>query len=120
MESENGAKAEKSTIPSATLGDIADMKMTLKIWDVPPELGRRFIGAAKASYANKSWLLLQDLMMKADKYDQMIASGRMVELEGILKEHDSRIAMIERAIMQAGTSDGKDESEAKTPKTFGK
>lgn len=105
-----------------TLGDVADMKMTLKIWDVPPELGRRFIGQAKASYANKSWLLLQDLMQKADRYDLWMSSGKMAEIEGVLKNHEVRLSQMEAVVEAAEKTAAQGETaveEKKTPKTFG-
>ena len=105
--------------PQPMLGEIADMKMTLKIWDVPPDLGRQFIGRAKSSYANKSWLLLQDLMMKADRYDFMVGSGRLTELEGKVKEIEGRMNLFESTIRQAAEETGA-EAEAEQPKTFGK
>lgn len=52
------------------------VRMTLKIWDVPMKVGAKFINLAKEKYGNKSWLLLQDLLDKAEKYD-----GRIDELE---------------------------------------
>ena len=106
-----------------TLGDIADMKMTLKIWDVPPELGRRFIGMAKASYANKSWLLLQDLMIKAERYDLWMSSGKMAEIEGILKQHQVRLDQVEAVVEAAQQTEKQKEEDVetlKTPKVFGK
>lgn len=115
---EDGAKAE---LPQLTLGDIADMKMTLKIWDVPPELGRKFINTAKACYANKSWLLLQDLMQKADKYDQFLSSGKIADLEAKTKELDGRISAIE-AVFDAAAGQSAEPAQPdvpKVPKTFG-
>ena len=114
-----------------TLGEVAQIekgmsreqvdalsKRTLKIWDVPSELANKFIATARGSYANKSWLYLQELMKKADLYDQMVSSGKLEEL-------DRRLARVEEfaARMDEALRDEQDEHEkntkAKKPKTFG-
>jgi len=129
MEKDKGEQAE---LP--TLGEVAQVeknkenmsneamdalaKRTLKIWDVPSELANRFIATARGSYANKSWLLLQDLMKKADLYDTMVSSGKLEEL-------DMRLARVEEFAdrMSEALSEEQAEAETKTkakkPKTFG-
>ena len=108
----------KGELAASTIGDVAEMRMTLKIWDVPPELGRKFIGLAKASYANKSWLLLQDLMGKAQKYEEMVSAGK-------IEDHEMRIHAIEEFIRGMEEEAQKEmertdkEGETKMPKTFG-
>lgn len=89
-------------------------KRTLKIWDVPEQMAMKFIGTARASYANKSWLYLQDLMRKADLYDQLVSSGRM-------EDHERRIASLEDFIMEIQKEPQKEpEKKANNkPKTFG-
>jgi len=108
---------EKPEQKGTPIGDIADVKITLKIWDVPPELYRRFIATAKGSYANKSWLLLQDLMMKAAKYDEWLSSGKIAELEGRVKVLEGRLEAFEAAIAATPTEPEKEGE--KVPATFG-
>ena len=120
-------KGEKAELP--TLGEIAQMnkesmsneqidalsKRTLKIWDVPSELANKFIATARGSYANKSWLYLQDLMRKADQYDHMVSSGKLEELE-------TRVRLLEDFAekMDAVVNEPIPETKkAKKPKTFG-
>jgi hypothetical protein len=119
-------KGERAELP--TLGEIAQIEMasesndalskrTLKIWDVPTELASKFIATARGSYANKSWLYLQDLMRKADQYDQMISSGR-------LEDHERRIVAIEAFVdgMEKALNapeEKEEKAKTKTPKTFG-
>jgi hypothetical protein len=76
MEGQTNGEPNKAELPA-----MENSKITLKIWDVPLDLGKAFIGKAKSQYANKSWLLLQDLMRKADLFDQIVSSGKMEELE---------------------------------------
>jgi len=92
-------------------------RRTLKIWDVPTELANKFIATARGSYSNKSWLYLQDLMKKANLYDEMVSSGR-------LEEHERRLANLEEfaqrmneLIVKAQQEEIKEE--VKKPKTFG-
>jgi hypothetical protein len=68
--------------------DLEGFRMTLKIWDVPPEVGRKFISEAKAKYGNKSWLLLRDLMDKAEKYDKFLSNGT-------IEDHEKRLKALE-------------------------
>jgi hypothetical protein len=125
-------KGEDAELP--TLGEVAEIKdeqkvvlsveqndalskRTLKIWDVPTELANRFIATARGSYANKSWLYLQDIMRKANLYDEMVSSGR-------LDDHEKRLAYLEEfAIRVSGIFDEAQketiEEENKKPKTFG-
>ena len=101
------------------LGEMIQTRVTLKIWDVPPELAQKFIRTAKSSYANKSWLLLQDLMMKADKYDEFVTSGKIQELEDRIVNLESVIgALAEQA--EKEPEEEKPVEKAKVPKTFGK
>jgi uncharacterized protein (DUF1919 family) len=90
-------------------------KRTLKIWDVPSELANKFIATARGSYANKSWLYLQDLIRKADQYDMMVSSGK-------LEEHERRIAQLEvfaERLDKALSEEPEPEKKAKKPKHFG-
>jgi len=105
----------------AEMGEIADVRTSLKIWDVPHELAKRFIGIAKGSYANKSWLLLQDLMAKADKYDSWMASGKIAEFERRLvrlEEFIDNIQIVNDEEEKPNEATAKEE-EPKKPKTFG-
>lgn len=89
-------------------------KRTLKIWDVPAELANKFISTARGSYANKSWLYLQDIMRKANLYDEMVSSGR-------LDDHERRLIALEDFAerMVAVIETAKEEEVKKKPKTFG-
>lgn len=123
--------------------EMSDFRMTLKIWDVPPELGKSFIAKAKAKYGNKSWILLQDMWEKSNKFDELMSSGKILELETKLNGHESRIKLIEsfilefnNAVQEAAENGKKEEAvqvdpateaapekkkdEVKTPKTFGR
>ena len=112
------AQIEKNKESLSVEQNDALSKRTLKIWDVPSELANKFIATARGSYANKSWLLLQDLMRKADLYDQMVSSGKLEEL-------DRRLARVEEFAdrMNEALSNEQEEQEtvekAKKPKTFG-
>ncbi len=89
-------------------------KRTLKIWDVPAELANKFISTARGSYANKSWLYLQDIMRKANLYDEMVSSGR-------LDDHERRLIALENFAerMVGEIETAQDEEVVKKPKTFG-
>jgi len=111
---------QKQTQEGITQMDLG--RTTLKIWDVPIPLAQKFIGISRSSYANKSWLLLQELMIKADKYDQWVSSGRLADIEEKLKVLDIRIKIFEDAIRDAEETqeEVKEEVKAKKqPKTFG-
>jgi len=124
MEKNKGEKnAELSTLEEAAglKKEMADeqtdaiAKRTLKIWDVPAELANKFISTARGSYANKSWLYLQDIMRKANLYDEMVSSGR-------LDDHERRLIALEEFAerMVAAIETAKEEEEVKKkPKTFG-
>jgi hypothetical protein len=113
MENEKGAiKAETPTI-----GEIANVKMTLKIWDVPPELGKRFIARAR-SYGNRSWLCLQDIMAKADKFDELVSSGKILEIDKRLSALEKFKEELEAAAREVSEEE-KEEPKPKVPKTFG-
>jgi hypothetical protein len=130
---ENKEKGEKAELP--TLGEVAEIeenkqqmsveqmsveqndavsKRTLKIWDVPTELANKFISTARGSYANKSWLYLQDIMRKANLYDEMVSSGR-------LEDHEKRIIALEEYAerMNEIVEETQKEEINKKPKTFG-
>lgn len=106
---------EGENAESNQLGEMLQSRVTLKIWDVPPELAQKFVRTAKSSYANKSWLLLQDIMKKADQYDEFISSGR-------LQDHETRIANLESILAAAVEDEPAQEKteEPKVPKTFGR
>lgn len=93
-------------------------KRTLKIWDVPTELANRFISTARGSYANKSWLYLQDIMRKANLYDEMVSSGR-------LDDHERRLIALEEfadrlsTVFEEAQKEVIDDNARKKPKTFG-
>jgi len=91
-------------------------KRTLKIWDVPAELANKFISTARGSYANKSWLYLQDIMRKANLYDEMVSSGR-------LDDHERRLIALEdfaeRMVAVIEAAKEEEEEVKKKPKTFG-
>jgi len=122
-------KGEKAELP--TLGDVAEMntqmakeqnealsKRTLKIWDVPTEMANKFIAVTRGSYANKSWLYLQDLMRKAEQYDLMVSSGKLEELERRvvnLEEFAKRMNDLTQEVQE----NMENEEAKKTPKTFG-
>jgi hypothetical protein len=118
---------KKAELP--TIGEVAQIeqgmgkeqmdalsKRTLKIWDVPSELANKFIATARGSYANKSWLYLQELMRKADQYDVMVSSGKLEEL-------DRRVARLEEFAERMNAALDEEQTEqdkkAKKPKTFG-
>jgi len=124
-------KGENAELP--TLGEVAQVEIkadlarqqenavsrrTLQIWDVPTELANKFISTARGSYGNKSWLFFQDLMKKADLYDQMVSSGKLEEL-------DRRLARVEEFAdrMNEALSEEQEKEEtvekAKKPKHFG-
>jgi hypothetical protein len=90
-------------------------KRTLKIWDVPTELANKFISVARGSYANKSWLYLQDLMRKADKFDELVSSGRIEAIERRLAVCEEFIKKFDDAMQDMESEEGKN----KKPKTFG-
>jgi hypothetical protein len=112
--------AELPTLEEAAKKGMADeqidaiAKRTLKIWDVPAELANKFISTARGSYANKSWLYLQDIMRKANLYDEMVSSGR-------LDEHERRLIALEEFAerMVAAMETAKEEEVKKKPKTLG-
>jgi hypothetical protein len=112
------AQIEKNKESMSIEQNDALSKRTLKIWDVPSELANKFIATARGSYANKSWLYLQDLMKKADLYDTMVSSGKLEEL-------DRRLARVEEFAdrMNEALSEEQEKEEtvekAKKPKTFG-
>lgn len=126
MEENKGAKAELPTI-----GEVASVEMsqaqndamskrTLKIWDVPSELANRFISTARGSYANKSWLYLQDLMRKAEKYDELMASGRLDAIEKRLKDHEDFIEKVGEFFEKLEQEEESEEAKKpKVKKTFG-
>lgn len=117
-EGEKQAETVQTLAQAAGLREMDTGKTTLKIWDTPLPLAQKFIGISKSSYANKSWLYLQDLMQKADKYDQWLASGKIAEIDAMLKLLDGRIGLIEIAI--CGEDDqNKETKTAKKPKTLG-
>jgi len=97
-------------------------KRTLKIWDVPSELANKFIATARGSYANKSWLYLQDLIRKADQYDLMVSSGKIDEHERRLAKLEEFADRIETALSKEPEPDEEEKTEtkkAKKPKHFG-
>ena len=110
-------KKEEDRQQMSTEQNDALSKRTLKIWDVPTELANKFIATARGSYANKSWLYLQDIMRKATLYDEMVSSGR-------LDEHERRLANLEEFaqrmndIVEESQKEAVEE-EVKKPKTFG-
>jgi hypothetical protein len=112
------AQIEKNKESLSVEQNDALSKRTLKIWDVPSELANKFIATARGSYANKSWLYLQDLMRKADLYDTMVSSGKLEEL-------DRRLARVEEFAdrMNEALSEEQEKEEtvekAKKPKHFG-
>jgi len=126
-------KGEKAELP--TLGEIAQIeknketmsneqidalsKRTLKIWDVPSELASKFIATARGSYANKSWLYLQDLMRKADLYDTMVSSGKLEELERRLIRVEDFAERMDKALAEEPAVEEDTKKKAKKPKTFG-
>lgn len=69
---------------------------TLSIWNVPLDLAKQFISIAKTKYGNKSWILLQDLMTKAEKYDEYVEARwkKVDELEKRVTELEERLAAI--------------------------
>ena len=118
------AQIEKNKESMSIEQNDALSKRTLKIWDVPSELANKFIATARGSYANKSWLYLQDLIRKADQYDMMVSSGK-------LEEHDRRLAKLEEFADRIETALSKEPEpeeepeektetkKAKKPKHFG-
>lgn len=84
---EEKAEEKKANVMRATT--------TLRIWDVPLELTRKFIMLAKARYGNKSHLLLRDLMEKAEKYDKLM-EGYAKRIEG----HEERLTQLEKALRE--------------------
>lgn len=128
-------KGEKAELP--TLGEVAGVKekeeskqqmfieqndavskRTLKIWDVPTELANKFIATARGSYANKSWLYLQDIMRKANLYDEMVSSGRLEDHEKRLVSLEEFAEKMSELIIDIQKEDIAEETK-KQPKTFG-
>lgn len=112
------AQIEKSKESMSVEQNDALSKRTLKIWDVPSELANRFIATARGSYANKSWLYLQDLMRKADQYDTMVSSGRLDELENRVARLEEFADRINEALSEEQNK-METETKAKKPKHFG-
>ena len=113
---EEQKKVAREAIPQFDSG-----RTTLKIWDVPLGLAQKFINTSKSSYSNKSWLLLQDLMAKADRYDEWVSSGKIAELDQRITAIEYFINTIQatEAVVEADANKLPEETKAKVPKTFG-
>jgi len=85
---------------------------TLKIWSVPYDLAMKFVSKAKNDYGNKSWMLLKDLMEKAEKFDELSKN----EVPKIL-ELEERISKLEENLEEIMSSE-KSEDDEKV-ETFG-
>ena len=122
---------DEKKVELPTLGEVAEVKrlseeqrdavskQTLRIWDVPTELATKFIGISRSSYANKSWLYLQDIMGKADLYDVMVSSGRLDSLEKRIVNLEESSERINKVFTEAQEDEDQKEEANKVPKTFG-
>ena len=133
---ETKQKGVQAEIPLPTIEEIAEIKKqqtkemvdeqnealskrTLKIWDVPTELANKFIATARGSYANKSWLYLQDLMRKANLYDEMVSSGRLEDLEKRIKNLEDYFEELLIKAEEMAQEEMAEKKGKKKPKVFG-
>ena len=118
MEEKAETKGGQTLAEAAGISQMDMERTTLKVWDTPVALAKKFIMTAKSSYANKSWLLLQDLMLKAEKYDEWIASGKIADHENRLAALEDFVEKIQEEADKMADAEEK-AKKPKTPKTFG-